>query len=678
VKKEQLPTLYILAAALGIRLMVVLFAPDPPLHPDSFIYDAAARNILHRGTFAFPGTKPTAFTVPGYSIFLSGVYAVFGDSNFTAAGIIQAILSVLIVYFIFRIYRAIFGNGTFACIAAALYALYVPASMANKYILTEVLFALLFVMFFFFFVMSFRKTGWRWSLLAGLFLGLGCLVRPVPFYFPVFTAMILFAIRLFHGEERKNIKEIIRENLKRYVPLYVAALLTLCPWVVRNRLVLGKYILFATQSGHPFLKGTYYNYGYPYEEVFMSDVPELERNKIWWRLAKEHFREEMRKSPPGYTRWYLSKIPEMWKRPYLNDYTHWRIVKWSTVQHNLLVWLCWISIVSILLKSNSVMKLPVILLLYHTILHVIFLGFTRYFFTVTPMVVILSSYGIYLVWGYAVFIFKHGKNGELKPGVCMISLGLAVLIFYLLFILRNNFRQSSGIFLLDFHPVLLSKAFSALVSAAILVYVPLVVFYLSRIRLLVYWRTKTGVLLFMMIFCIGEIFNIGPIGVNGLERAVCFAAPLKNGDIAEHIIELPSWRKGYQDHRLIVRMTNSDKNPLGYDLEILVNGIGMRVFRRGEEMGAPVVEIPLSREIVEGNESLCVKIAVSGESGENHPVLFGTTKVFRGKSLFNGREDDLSEDPGIQRGSYDIGVRLYGKGRWRNVYFWKGAGKQDR
>lgn len=670
----------ILTIALALRLIVVLFAPDPPIHPDTFIYDLAARNILHRGTFAFPGTGPTAFTVPGYSIFVCGVYAVFGDSDFIAVRIIQAFISVLIVYLVFRLYLEIFEKRTFALVASGLYALYVPAFAANKYIMTEVLFTLAFMIFFLFFAMSFRKPGWKSPVWAGLFLGLSCLARPLPFYFPFFAAMILFADRVIFRGGRRNIWENVLTNLKRYAALYLAAFLALAPWVLRNLIVFDKFILFATQSGHPFLKGSYYHYDYPYEDVWMSDVNEIERNKIWKELAKNHFREELEKSPVRYARWYLSKIPEMWTRPYLHENAHWRIMKWTTVQHNILVWLCWISIVYILLNSNAVMKLPVIYLLYHTILHVIFLGFTRYFFTVTPLVAILSSYGIYLVSRYAVFLMESRKGRGINPWVRYGTLALAILGFSFLWILRNNFRQSSGIFLASFHPVLLSKAFGAIVSAAILVYVFPAVFCLSRAGLLEGRRARAGVIIFMMIFCLGEFFQVGPIGVNGFERAVCFVAPLRNGAVAEHIIDLPAWKKGYHDNRLVVQITNSDNEPIGYDLKILANDGVMREFRRGDKMNSPTLEIPLTSETIEKNETLHVKIIASGVEGGNYPKLFGTTNIFRGRSMLDGRGGDLSEDPGMQRGSYNVGVRLYGKGRMRNVYFWRGgrSGNQNK
>jgi hypothetical protein len=81
-------------AALGLRLFLVFQLPNDD-DDDGHFYSQIARNLLdHRG---YSGEEeepyvPTYVRVPGYPLFLAGVYAFFGRDNNTAVRIIQSIL----------------------------------------------------------------------------------------------------------------------------------------------------------------------------------------------------------------------------------------------------------------------------------------------------------------------------------------------------------------------------------------------------------------------------------------------------------------------------------------------------------------------------------------------------------------------------------------------------------
>ena len=81
-------------AALGFRLFLVLHLPNDD-DDDGHFYAQIARNLLdHRG---YSGEEeepyvPTYVRVPGYPLFLAGVYSVFGRDNNTAVRIIQSSL----------------------------------------------------------------------------------------------------------------------------------------------------------------------------------------------------------------------------------------------------------------------------------------------------------------------------------------------------------------------------------------------------------------------------------------------------------------------------------------------------------------------------------------------------------------------------------------------------------
>ena len=84
----------LLALALAFRLALALGVPNNE-PDDSRVYSLLARNLLTHGVYSAessPPYLPTYVRVPGYPLFLAGVYAVAGHDNNTAARAVQALL----------------------------------------------------------------------------------------------------------------------------------------------------------------------------------------------------------------------------------------------------------------------------------------------------------------------------------------------------------------------------------------------------------------------------------------------------------------------------------------------------------------------------------------------------------------------------------------------------------
>jgi len=93
-RKEILLYALLLLAACSFRLAVTRFLPnDTP--GDGKVYAQIARNILEQHSYSHatePPYDPSLIRLPGYPLFLSGVYACFGHYNNTAVRIVQAVL----------------------------------------------------------------------------------------------------------------------------------------------------------------------------------------------------------------------------------------------------------------------------------------------------------------------------------------------------------------------------------------------------------------------------------------------------------------------------------------------------------------------------------------------------------------------------------------------------------
>src|SRR5215470_4401037 len=87
----------LLLVALGFRLFIALRLPnDEP--DDGRVYAQLAVNMLEQHVFSHesqPPYVPSIIRLPGYPLFLAGVYKVFGHRNNTAARVVQAVIDTL-------------------------------------------------------------------------------------------------------------------------------------------------------------------------------------------------------------------------------------------------------------------------------------------------------------------------------------------------------------------------------------------------------------------------------------------------------------------------------------------------------------------------------------------------------------------------------------------------------
>src|SRR5713101_7410987 len=80
--------------ALGFRLFLALHYPnDAP--DDGRLYAQIARNVLNHGSYSTDIKEPhppTLIRVPGYPLFIAGVYKLFAPDDNRAVRVIQAVI----------------------------------------------------------------------------------------------------------------------------------------------------------------------------------------------------------------------------------------------------------------------------------------------------------------------------------------------------------------------------------------------------------------------------------------------------------------------------------------------------------------------------------------------------------------------------------------------------------
>src|ERR1041385_333717 len=245
-KRRWILYLLFLLVALGFRLFVALrLANDDP--DDGRVYSQIARNVLEQHVYSHHPPAPCApsiIRVPGYPLFLAGIYAVFGHGNNTAVRVVQAVIDtatcVLIAWVAFawavdreRKHRA----ALIAFILAAVCpftAIYVATILTE--VLTNFLTAAMVLTATFAFKASVRKKALGWWVATGVLAGLAVLFRPDSGLFAAAIGATLMLSVLVNRSADAFFTRLRTAVLSAAI-FSIAFCLVLVPWTIRNRRV---------------------------------------------------------------------------------------------------------------------------------------------------------------------------------------------------------------------------------------------------------------------------------------------------------------------------------------------------------------------------------------------------------------------------------------------------------
>jgi 4-amino-4-deoxy-L-arabinose transferase-like glycosyltransferase len=187
------------AAVVRLILLVVSIARLPStlartglntlVQGDTDSYLEPGRNLLLHGSYA-SGGMPELFRTPGYSLFL----AITSFAGVPAAAAANVLLSLLSVFLVWKLGRAVFRNDRIALGAAWIFA-FEPLSVLNSVLLlSDTLFLVLFLLSMERLVVFLRTLRLSVLVAAGLWLTAATFVRPVTYYLPVALALGMFLV----------------------------------------------------------------------------------------------------------------------------------------------------------------------------------------------------------------------------------------------------------------------------------------------------------------------------------------------------------------------------------------------------------------------------------------------------------------------------------------------------
>lgn len=218
---------------------------------DSTTYHQVANGITSGWGISHEYEKPNFYRLPGYSLFLSIFYKLFGPIK-TIALWFQIFLASFIPIFIFFLSLSLFPTNLLLAKIASIYSsVHLGFVLYSGFFMSESLFIFLFLLFaIFFFNFSIHPPslqaavdiyGKRWFnfFLSGLFLGLASLVRPVGHYFIILAIALIL---IFNSFGNKKFKSIFLLSLGWFIPVSF--------WLIRNFLLLHSIFFHTLPGGH--------------------------------------------------------------------------------------------------------------------------------------------------------------------------------------------------------------------------------------------------------------------------------------------------------------------------------------------------------------------------------------------------------------------------------------------
>jgi 4-amino-4-deoxy-L-arabinose transferase-like glycosyltransferase len=204
-------------------------------------YNKLGRMLAEGYGYRFtPQTGPTLMREPGFPLTIAALYTVFGRSvivvrlaNLVFAGLSAGLLS--------RLAARLSANRAAPLLAPLLFLLHPGILVGELRFGIELPIILLTLCFIYALDRALRVKRLTAYAGAGLLLGLTCAFRSTALLFPVFLPLLFF----FAETPRPSIVTMV----KRLGVIYVATLLVLSPWMVRNYLLVGTPVATASVAG---------------------------------------------------------------------------------------------------------------------------------------------------------------------------------------------------------------------------------------------------------------------------------------------------------------------------------------------------------------------------------------------------------------------------------------------
>lgn len=246
--------------ALNALLLFVLIPEassqlNPLYNSDGYVdtYEQIAENLAAgNGYRVYPDTARTLSREPGYPVLLAELFRIFGD-DLTTVQVANMLFTFAAAGLIALLARRVSGSKVVILGAPLLFLFHPGTLISESRGGVEAPFTFFLVLFMLTVYRAIETRGWFDYFLSGAALGATVLTRSTPILFPVWLLVYLAAI-----EPKRLWFRLCRNG----AILATAAVAILSPWIIRNYLLVGKFVPTASVLGISAHAGLYNNTHY--------------------------------------------------------------------------------------------------------------------------------------------------------------------------------------------------------------------------------------------------------------------------------------------------------------------------------------------------------------------------------------------------------------------------------
>lgn len=199
---------------------------------DPLTYHQLALNLLNHNSFSYDaGLPPVTLRTPGYPLFISFIYFLFGSKPLFVI-VFQIIIDSMTGIIIFKLTRVI-TNYKIALIALILYTFEPHASIYSLSMYSDTIFVFFTTLFGYLFIKFLKEKNKLFLIFSAITLGIATLIKPSSVYLPVIAVITIIF------KYRKKYRLIVQQSLIFIVFL----ILVISPWLVRNYIYYNKFFL---------------------------------------------------------------------------------------------------------------------------------------------------------------------------------------------------------------------------------------------------------------------------------------------------------------------------------------------------------------------------------------------------------------------------------------------------
>jgi 4-amino-4-deoxy-L-arabinose transferase-like glycosyltransferase len=252
-RNPQLVTIGILLLALLVRTAWLMCFPTNPIAPvDAEGFHLLAVNVLAGHGFAIgwePPFCPTAVRTPLYPLFIAGVYAIVGQDPVRVLPV-QLLLEVLTTALVMCLGRDL-GGKRVELWAGVLYACNGTTQRYTGYLLSETLLLPLLTAALWMTTRYMRHPSVKKAACTGLLWGLALLTKPNVQFLALFVGLLAFSFQRLAFSHQPSPSVATRSPSHfsflisnfSFLFFWLTLGLTLLPWIARNRVVFGRWML---------------------------------------------------------------------------------------------------------------------------------------------------------------------------------------------------------------------------------------------------------------------------------------------------------------------------------------------------------------------------------------------------------------------------------------------------